>query len=140
MQTSDCLGCFERLSLRKMGRSSMSKIFATVNKQVNTALLRSTHQPTMVSGAFITEGQSPRKRRVMHKQLRIRKQRLQKFGGFLRLKRAMKVRDQVGRREMCPPVSGITTGRNGRCVCRPHPRGRKTSRKQFRRVSPSPFD
>src|SRR6266404_8502634 len=99
MQTSDCLGCFERLSLRKMGRSSMSKIFATVNKQVNTALLRSTHQPTMVSGAFITEGQSPRKRRVMHKQLRIRKQRLQKFGGFLRLKRAMKVRDQVGRRQ-----------------------------------------
>src|SRR5260221_4126832 len=121
MQTSDCLGCFERLSLRKMGRSSMSKILATVDKQVNTELLLSAHQPTVVSGAFVTEGQSPRKRRAMHKQFRIRKQRLQKFGGFLRFKSAMKDFDQVGRRQMCPPVTGITTWRNGRCVCPPHP-------------------
>src|SRR6266478_1601863 len=127
MQTSDCLGCFERLSLRKMGWSSMSKIFATVNKQVNTTLLRSTHQPTMVCGAFITEGQSPRKRRVMHKEFGIRKQGFPKVGGFFHFKSAMKVRDQVSRREMHPAVGGITTGSNGSCVCRPHPRCRKTS-------------
>src|ERR1700730_6377368 len=140
MHTSDCLSRFERLSLRKMSQFSRSKIFATVNKQVDTALPGSTNQPIMVGGALITEGQRSGKRSVMDKEIGIWKKNLQKVGGFFCFKSAMQVRDQVGRREVDPAVSGITTGSDGSCICRPHCRCRETGRKQVRRVSPSPLD
>src|SRR6267378_506490 len=140
MQTSDCLSRFERLSLRKMGQFSRSEIFATINEQVDTALPGSTNQPIMVGGALITKGQRSWKRSVMDKEFGIWKKGLQKIGGFFCLKSAMKVRNQVSRREVHPAVSGITTWSDGSCICRPHSRCRETGRKQIRRISPSPLD
>src|SRR3982074_1916790 len=107
---------------------------------MDTALPGSTNQPIMVGGALITEGQCTRKRSVMDKEFGIWKKSLQKVGGFFCLKSAMKVRDQVGWREVDPAVSGIATGSDGSGIRGPHCRCGEAGRKQIRRVSPNPLD